>query len=265
MARGPAAGGASPNGARYPVGSVERAARILLMLRPGVELRISDVAQRLGVSVSTAHRVLSTLEAEGLLAQNPTTRCYEPGPELLSVAEALTGHRSPWEFTRPFMSELSERAGETVNLVTLQGTHVAFVQSVEAQTPLRVSSRLGAVMPAHCTSGGKVLLSRLSDAELTDRYVAEPLRPMTEQSIRSLDELRTELGRVVADGYATNFGESEPDISGVAVLVAGAGGQECALAVSAPSSRLAAERVQELVEDLRKTARMIADAGSANR
>jgi DNA-binding MarR family transcriptional regulator len=42
----------------------------------GSELRVLDLAQRLGLTPSTTHRYLKTLVIAGLLDQNPTTRRY---------------------------------------------------------------------------------------------------------------------------------------------------------------------------------------------
>jgi DNA-binding IclR family transcriptional regulator len=42
----------------------------------GSELRVLDVAQRLGLTLSTTHRYLKTLVIAGLIDQNPTTRRY---------------------------------------------------------------------------------------------------------------------------------------------------------------------------------------------
>jgi IclR family acetate operon transcriptional repressor len=122
---------------------------------------------------------------------------------------------------------------------------------------VRVGSRLGAIMPAHCTSGGKALLARLSDDEFAERYGKAPLQRMTDKTIGTVEQLRTELQRSTKQGYATNFGESEPDVSGVAVAVEGF--EPYAVAVSAPSPRLAPARVRELATEIAKTVRLLAD------
>src|SRR6266568_2452442 len=150
------------SGPRYPVESVAKAAELLRLFAHHPELRLSDVGKTIGVSPSTAHRLLTTLEASGMISQNTTTRCYEPGPELLRLAQALTPSASRWSYARPFLADLGERVGATVSVVILHHTDAAFVESVEAQTLLRVGSRLGACMPASCVSGGKILLAALS-------------------------------------------------------------------------------------------------------
>lgn len=249
---------AVPGAARYPIASVANAARVIYLLSDHQQLKVSDIAARLGVSLSAAHRLLTTLEDEELLAQDTTTRCYGPGPKLVAVANSVSSGRSRWDFARPYLAELGSRVAGTVNIITLHSTEVAFVESVEAPTPVRVGSRLGSVMPAHCTSGGKALLAQLPGEEVARRYSETSLARMTGKSITTLAALQAELRRTAKRGYATNFGESEPEVSGVAIAVDGV--DPYALAVSAPSSRLAPARVRELVEDIRKTVRLLTDA-----
>jgi DNA-binding IclR family transcriptional regulator len=75
--------------------------------------------------------------------------------------------------------------------------------------------------------------------------------------------LRTELRRTAKQGYATNFGESEPQVSAVGVAVDGS--EPYAVAVSAPSPRLMPARVKELVAEIRKTVRLLSDATAGGR
>jgi DNA-binding IclR family transcriptional regulator len=119
-------------------------------------------------------------------------------------------------------------------------------------------------MPASCVSGGKILLAALSDDELLALYPGEALQTLTPRSIRTRTELLAELKQVRRRGWGTNFGESEPDVSGVAVGVASRAGEvPYAIAVSAPRARLAQSRVKVIVDELRKTADLVATAGSA--
>jgi len=252
--------------ARYPVESVVKAAELLKLFRDQAQLRLSDVATAIQVSPSTAHRLLTTLAESQLVVQDDQTRCYVPGPELLAVAAALSQQSSPWSRWRPYLEDLSQRRGETVHLITLHHADAVFVESVEARTALRVGSRLGSSMPASCVSGGKVLLAALSDDEVMSRFPLEELPTLTGRSLRTRSELLDELKSVRRRGYASNVGESEPDVSGVAVPIvdlARPGGLSLALAVAAPRSRLSQSQIKGAVEDLRKTAGLISDLSSA--
>jgi DNA-binding IclR family transcriptional regulator len=125
---------------------------------------------------------------------------------------------------------------------------------VHSHTAVRVGSRLGAIMHAHCTSGGKALLAQLPPDEVSRRYCDTSPAGMTDKSIDTLAALHAELKRTAKLGYATNIGESEPVVSGVAVAVDGF--EPLALAVSVASSRLTCARVSEVVADIRETARL---------
>jgi IclR family transcriptional regulator, acetate operon repressor len=248
--------------ARYPVESVVKAAELLKLFRDQPQLRLSDVATAIGVSPSTAHRLLTTLVESQLVVQEDQTRCYVPGPELRALAVALSPKSSPWSRWLPYLEDLSQRRGETVHLITLHDADAVFVESVEATTALRVGSRIGSSMPASCVSGGKVLLAALPDDEVMARFPSEELPTLTDSSLRTRTELLDELKSVRKRGYATNVGESEPDVSGVAVPlpdIAGREGPYVALAVAAPRSRLSSSQIKSAVADLQKTARLITD------
>ena len=248
--------------ARYPVESVVKAAELLKLFRDQPQLKLSDVAIAIGVSPSTAHRLLTTLAESQLVVQEDQTRLYVPGPELRALAAALSPQASPWSRWLPYLEDLSQRRGETVHLITLHDADAVFVESVEATTALRVGSRLGSSMPASCVSGGKVLLAALSDDEVMARFPSEELPRLTDSSLRTRTELLDELKSVRKRGYATNVGESEPDVSGVAVPLpdnAGREGPYVALAVAAPRSRLSPSQIKSAVVDLQKTARLITD------
>jgi IclR family transcriptional regulator, acetate operon repressor len=248
--------------AKYPITSVSKAAKILALLTDTSQIRLSDVAAHIDVAASTAHRMLTTLEAEGLLMQDPVTRCYVPGPVLVDIAAGIGPKRTRWEAARSYMAQLGTLVGETINLVCLQGTDAVFVESVESNNALRVSSRQGTVLPAHAVSGGKALLAQLSREELDLLYPESDLESLTENTLTTRSALLEELEQISARGYATNFGEGERDIGGVAVLVSGDGeSASTALAVSAPSARLTPERIEELIPPLKATAALLHAAG----
>ena len=83
------------------------------------------------------------------------------------------------------MRSLSERLRETVHVGMLDGAAVRFVAAVEGPTAVRVASRLGRTMPAHCTSTGKAMLAQLPLAELHQLLPEENLERITDRSIGS--------------------------------------------------------------------------------
>jgi IclR family transcriptional regulator, acetate operon repressor len=235
----------------YPVGSVENALRLLLLLRDRPSIQVSEAAAELSVARSTAHRLLAMLKAYDVVTQDPRSRAYRPGPLLAELGLASLRHDDVLSVLHPLLEELSDSVGETVHAIVLDGPNSRFVDSVECRHPLRTTARIGVVYPAHVTSGGRALLAELGDRELRRLFPRRRLPQLTERSPASREELFEELERIRAQGYATNFGESELGIHAAAVAQRTSRGRAvAAIAVSAPEQRLPQSRVPELVAAL---------------
>src|SRR6185312_11634451 len=96
----------------------------------------------------------------------------------------------------PVIRGLSEQLRETVHVGMLDGAAVRFVAAVEGPAAVRVASRLGRTMPAHCTSTGKAMLAELPVPELHQLLPEEQLERITERSIGSRTKLEAELSRI---------------------------------------------------------------------
>lgn len=240
---------------RNSLTSVGHAIRILVLLGDRQALRVSEVAETLGVARSTAHRLLSTLCAHGFVAQVGSRGAYRAGPQLVEVGLAALRGVEVRRVARPHLEALSAELRETTSLIVVQGDKSWFLDSVESMEPLRVASRTGQSLPAHCTSGGKVLLAELSRESLRRIYPHERLPTVTPRTIARRSELEAELEAVRRQGYATNFEGGQIGLSGVGVLIRDPEGRPlAAVAVSAPSARLTASHVARFARAARETA-----------
>lgn len=228
--------------ASYPIESVDNAARILLMLLETRDLRTASVARELGVARSTAHRMLTTLQARGLLRQDPATKGYGPGPGLVELGMAVMGAVDLRAEMRPVLEKLAAETGETAHLLTLEGTEVLFLDGVEGKHVIRASARSGQRTLAHISAAGKALLAELGTDEVDRRFPATRLRGGSANALSSRSALHAALELVRERGYATNLSESEPDLHAVAVVIRDrTGTARGALSVSGPASRLGSD------------------------
>ncbi|MGI8680777.1 MAG: IclR family transcriptional regulator [Mycobacteriales bacterium] len=235
----------------YPIESVDNALRLLLALLERPSMTVSDCSELLGVAPSTAHRLLAMLQYRGFVGQDPAARHYRAGPVLLKLGLAAVRDIDVRRAARPVLERLSLELDETVNLVVRQGADILFVDCVESPRIIRVGSRTGITLPAHCTSGGKALLAEMSREELREIYPNARLAKMTNHSLTKRTELEKRLAEVRARGYATNFGESENELSAVAVAIQGPHERPVgAIAVAAPKSRLPDDQVDKIVKAL---------------
>ncbi|SHK08967.1 transcriptional regulator, IclR family [Pseudonocardia thermophila] len=225
--------------AAYPVESIDNAARILLMLLDTPALRVSDVASELGVARSTAHRMLTTLQARDLLRQDPATKAYGPGSNLAKLGLAVIGASDLRAEARPVLEKLVSDTAETAHLLVLKGTETVFIEGVEGPQVIRAALRTGHRGPAHASAAGKALLAEFDQEELRRRFPTARLRGGTARAVHSRRALEAELEKVRETGYATNIEESEPGLCAVAAAVRDRYGvAQCALAVSGPAERV---------------------------
>lgn len=216
------------------VKSVEHAMSILRLLIERGETGASEAAAAIGVAPSTAHRILATVVAQGFATQTPDRR-YRIGPMLtpkpMSQVSSLVAR------VRPILREVYERVGETVHLLVLMGTDVQFVDGVEGAQALRVGLRIGARIPAYCTSGGKAILADLTPGAVEALH-GGILPPWPSQRVTSLAQLHAELAEIRASGIAVNKGESEAGVLAVGVAIPQIeGALPAALAIALPQER----------------------------
>jgi len=245
---------------QYPIESVDNALKLLLLLGEQPQIRLTEATRYLGVASSTAHRLLAMLTYRGFVRQDPESKAYLPGPALTSVAFAIFGRLDIPRTAMPVMRRLSERLGESIHVGMLDGATVRFVAAVEGPKAVRVASRLGRTMPAHCTSTGKVLLAGLPEDEWRQLFSHEPLERVTERSIDTRARLRGELSRIRRQGYATNREESEEGVASVAVQIpTRAPGLRLALNAAAPLQRLPTSKYSSVAAALTEAAEEIGD------
>ncbi len=159
------------------------------------------------------------MESEGLLIRTPDEDRVLLGPELVRLARHVDVGSLLREVGRGRLDELSEAVGETVTLsvVTPDGG-LDVVHQVSGPQHLVPRSWLGQRFALHASSSGKVLLASKNDAELK-RVLPGPLPRLTPHTITSRRELRLELQRVRAQGYAATVDELEEGLAGVSIGV----------------------------------------------
>jgi DNA-binding IclR family transcriptional regulator len=245
---------------KHPIGSVDNAIRLLLLLREHSSIRVSEASEQLGVVPSTAHRLLAMFEYYGLVEKDARTKEYSPGPALLALGLSVVRHDVRAQLN-PLMRWLVDGANETTHLLVLEGTNSVFLDAIESDRPVRTTSRVGLIRPAHCTSGGKALLAELSDDEIRRRYPDEKLSGVTDNSIRTRTELLAELDRIREAGFAVSDRENEPDIYAIARVIRTPEGVSVgALSVSCPISRATEEHQQEIVALLERAGERARDS-----
>jgi DNA-binding IclR family transcriptional regulator len=221
------------------LGSVANAARVLKAFTYNErEWGVTDLARRLGVAKSTAHRLLATLTDEGLLEQDVDTGRYRLGLAVFDMAAAAQSLDLHEAVLSP-MTELRNRSGETVQVAVLDGREVVYVERLDSPNTLRLFLEVGRRNSAHSTGCGKALLAFCPHDQLERTLKGWQLTAKTPRTITDVAKLRIELAEARRRGYAVNRHESEVGVISVAAPIRdGSTRAIAAISVAGPAERL---------------------------
>ena len=199
--------------------SVGKALSLLdAFLGSSVALGVSEIARRAGVAKSTAHRLLTILEAHGLVERAGDR--WLPGTRLFRIGNAVPicqPHRLR-DQALPHMQGLYVDTHAMVNLAVLDGTQVLYVEKLASRESIDTPATVGGCMPIYCTALGKAMLA-YSGPELFDNVVAAGLRPRTTRTITTAEALAAELSRIRRVGFALDQQESKVGLACVAAPI----------------------------------------------
>jgi DNA-binding IclR family transcriptional regulator len=239
--------------------SVGIALDILDALATAPELPLSELARRVGVAKSTAHRTCAVLTERGLLDRTATGG-YRLGLRFVEYGHLATARSAVGDRALPLLVELRNALGETVQIGIPAGADVVYVERVEGARALRYSSENSRRSPLHRSSAGKVL------AAYNPSMVAARLRaglpPSTGYTIVVPDVLVAELARIRERGYARSVDETELGMSSLAVPVRAAPDDAVVAAISmvGPTARVVGEHEAHHVAALQAGARTLGEA-----
>jgi DNA-binding IclR family transcriptional regulator len=228
---------------------IARAAAILRALENEASgLSLGQIAQRVGLARSTVQRIVAALESEKLvIAASPTGR-VRLGPTLLRLAASV--HTDFATLARPFLAKLSSELRETVDLSTIKGDHLVFVDQVTGSQRLRAVSAVGETFPLYCTANGKAFLAQLDDSAI-ERLIGRRYEQRTPKTLTRLDALLAELKTVRKTGVAFDREEHTLGICAAGVALRDLLGNYVAISVPVPTTRF--QDHQSLIADRLRT------------
>jgi DNA-binding IclR family transcriptional regulator len=230
--------------------------RVLSLLKVFSEGRVkrslTDLAEEVGLSKATAHRMLKILEQENFVYRSPESGEYQLGPEIIVLGSRALRAIDIREAARPELRALAESTGEDATLEVLVGTEVLILEEERGHGLLSLGTELGTRWPAHATATGKILMA-FSEAEMEEP--SDGLAPLTKHTIVSWDEWKGTLEEVRKKGYATNLEELEYGYQSVAAPVRDRKGRVfAAVSVGGSVHRVTRSRIPELARSVREAA-----------
>ena len=198
---------------RYEVRSLVRGLEILECVeRARAPMRLTDIANELGVERATLYRYCTTLVGLRYLHIDPKTKQYSLGLRVRSMAYAATAQWPSLVLIRDFLPVVAERFRGAASLGVLEGDDVLYVERAVAGQALNFQLSIGDRLPVLRTSMGRVLLAYESDTEIRRalRGIADP--DEHEATLKNLHDIHEA-------GVAVNLGLIQSGLNSVAVPV----------------------------------------------
>lgn len=239
------------------VRSVARALAILkCFIKPPHQLGITEISEMLKLSKGTVHLLVKALEDEGFLEQVGETKKYRVGSMAYELGVAAMGElRIP---SRIHLQHMSYELSMPCYLAIVIGNRAVLIEKAEPVNPFMVVMQIGAILPYHSSSMGKILLACAEDHQREQLINNIDLQALTPNTITGRELLRKEIEEVARQGYAVDREETLPGVFCLAVPVKdGAGRVVAALSLVAPSTALNKDNQWQFLPTLQKYSQLI--------
>ena len=209
--------------------------------------RLVDLAARAGLSTSTTHRLLTTLEQKQFVQFSRDDSLWFIGVRCFSIGSAFARRRQFATLALPIMRRLRDLTGETVNLGMLDQADVVFLTQVESRELMRAITRPGGRSPLPCTAMGQALLATMSEDDVGEILRRQGLPRRTPNSIVRNTQLQSALATARGRGYAVDDEENAVGLRCVAAVIHDEFRSACAaISIAGPTVRVTPRRVPEL-------------------
>ncbi len=157
---------------RYIVPGLSRGLALLqLFTRQKSFQSLVDLAEGLGISRSAAFRLTYTLEKDGFIERDATTRRFRLTSKVLTLGFEYFNSQSITELAQPYLRKLSDATSASSHVVILDGWHAVYLARVAPPSVGLISNlQVGSRQPAHLTASGRVLLAHLKEDELRSTF-----------------------------------------------------------------------------------------------
>lgn len=222
-------------------------------------MRFADLQAELEVPKATLHRILSSLQLDGMVRFDESSQTYRVGYRLLELANTAWRQSDVRELAYPSMQDLAEVTGESVQLAVLVDTNAVYVSQIESEHSVRYTVSVGDKSPVYCSGVGKALLSELPEERQIELVSGIEFKRYTQQTLTSPALLQRQLKEIKKLGYACDIEEHQHGIRCVAAAIVDTTGMPvAAISVTAPTFRVTDNDFEDWGKRVAKAATTIA-------
>jgi len=232
---------------RKIIASVQHALDVINLFNGShAEIGNNEIAKMLNMDPGTVAGLVYTLKLNNYLDQNPDNRKYRLGMKLAERAAVLLEHIDLRKIAAPYLEELRQWSGESINLAIRDHNEVVYIERLFGHHSLGIRSELGKRARLHSTALGKAILASMNPEKTQAILTNYEFITVTPKTITNSKDFLEELERVRKIGYAID--EEENELGGrclAAPVFNNDGTPVAAVSISVPIQRLPREKIIE--------------------
>lgn len=212
------------------------------------ELGVSELARKIGVAKSTAHRLLTTLCARGLAERDEESGRYRLGLHLYELGHLAVSRIDIRNAALPLLQDMHDRTGAVAHIGVADKDEVVYLERIIGRESSAMWSGVGRRLPCATTSSGKVLYAY--SARFVDGRLRGTLPAAFASDSAKVLQYRAALQETVKRGFAVSVDESVRGLTSVAAPVLGHDGHaRAAVSLIGPT--------QKMLADMQKPAKLV--------
>lgn len=228
-----------------------------LFAREKRALSNSDIARALSLAESSCSDLLHTLHSRGYLMRTARTRRFYPTGRLFEAAREITRHDPLAAAAREAVEQLAATTDETAFFGVMDRGSVKVAATRPSRLPLRYILDVGERVSLHASALGKSLLGLLPRDEALRRLQSHALRPVTPETVTSVEQLMAQLDASRARGWYEARGEGSGGVTALA-MSGWLGDQPVGISVAGPADRIQQQH-QNCLQALREVRAVLLD------
>jgi DNA-binding IclR family transcriptional regulator len=218
------------------------------------EWSLHEICARTGLSKTTAYRMLRTLEWKDFVVFDPVTELYHLGRATIPGAYLALSYVGFVRAAHPFLEELAEATGETVELTVAGAGGAVVVDQVATTHPFKPNLPIGRILSSVANSSLRMHVAFRPEAEREKILRSAQLR-LTPHTVTDPEEIAGQLATAVLDGVSYDIEEQDLGVCAVSAPVFGADGDvKAVVTVVAPSERFGPREKKRNTDAIKSTA-----------
>ncbi len=218
-------------------------------------MTLTSIAHQTGTTTSTAHRILTTLEAKGLVTMDRERKLWFVGVTAFQIGNGFLRNRKVVDLARPLMRDLRSETGESVNLGIEDDGTIVYLAEIECHNPIRVFHRPGTRTTIHSSAMGKAILSTWPDAAIKKLMEKVGMPGFTRKTLTNDRRFFADLEKTRERQWALDDEEATIGMRCVAGTIYNEFGETvAAVSISGPTTRLTYDRIGELGPRIKRAA-----------